>query len=241
MSIPMIWPGNPNTRLTDPSNGTRGRKRFDPMTRYAIDQDGCWLWQGFVNDQGYGQCWAGSAHRHFYTKLVGAIPTGKHLDHVCHDPSICAGGPACKHRRCVNPEHLKVVTPRENVMRSNSFVVEHANATHCPYGHPYEGENLVILPAQRTCRACLHRRWLQSHAKNRSRIASVGDLTDSESRVLAAFSVARTDEEAAHVLGVVRQTVQTRRGALHRGGLVEQVGTKPIARGVRPALLWRAT
>lgn len=245
MTVPTVYPGSPRARATDPidqSNGTRGNPRIDPMTRYVVDEEGCWLWQGYVDDKGYGRCWTGGAHRHFYTKLVGPIPRGLHLDHVCHDPSICVGGDACKHRRCVNPDHLSPTTPRENVLRSNSFVASNAAATHCPEGHPYEGDNLVVYPKQRTCKTCLSRRWNAAHQRDRERVARRGSLTDPERAVLREITRSGpiTDAEVASALGVRRQTITVRRGALARGGLVREVGTRAIVPGTRPAVLWSA-
>lgn len=75
---------------------------------------GCWLWTGSCLPTGYGQvgCRVGgktyvsSAHRVAYRFVVGPIPAGLQLDHLC------------RVRRCVNPAHLEPVTPRENVRRS---------------------------------------------------------------------------------------------------------------------------
>ena len=57
-----------------------------------------------------------------YSWLVGAIPHGYDIDHVCHNAAAvagrCAGGDSCIHRRCVNPDHLEPVTRRENTLRS---------------------------------------------------------------------------------------------------------------------------
>lgn len=52
-----------------------------------------------------GPEWIG-AHRHSYQSLVGSIPDGLHLDHLCRVPA------------CVNPEHLEPVTLAENNRRA---------------------------------------------------------------------------------------------------------------------------
>jgi hypothetical protein len=70
--------------------------------------DGCWMWTGTLN-KGYGMFSFGGktrrAHRFAYEALVGPIPEGLALDHLCRNPA------------CVNPAHLEPVTWRENVYR----------------------------------------------------------------------------------------------------------------------------
>lgn len=70
----------------------------------------CWLWQGRWGTQnGYGLVRHGArkqwlVHRLVWTLLVCAIPPSMVLNHKC------------RRRRCVNPTHLEILTPRENVM-----------------------------------------------------------------------------------------------------------------------------
>jgi HNH endonuclease len=72
--------------------------------------ESCWLWTGALA-KGYGQ-FGGTrkqriqAHRWAYQELVGSIPEGLELDHLC------------RVRRCVNPAHLEPVTHSVNIMRS---------------------------------------------------------------------------------------------------------------------------
>ena len=75
--------------------------------RLDVAPDGCWLWRGRVDRWGYGKDCAGlPAHRSAYRALVGEIPTGLVLDHLCHV------------RACCNPAHLEPVTPEENQRRA---------------------------------------------------------------------------------------------------------------------------
>lgn len=110
--------------------------------------DTCWLWTGSLDRYGYGrfnpsrpEAW--SAHRYAYLTLVGLIPDGQQLDHLC------------RVRRCVNPAHLEPVTSRENTMRGETPAAINARKTHCPKGHEYTAENTrVSADGERNCRVC---------------------------------------------------------------------------------------
>lgn len=104
---------------------------------------GCFLWIGFIDYNGYGKFSWKWAHRLAYELFVGPIPRGLVIDHIC---SV---------RSCVNPDHLRAVTQKENientVARGRHF---YARRTHCPNGHPYSGDNLCTHTRQRVCLAC---------------------------------------------------------------------------------------
>lgn len=107
----------------------------------------CWLWNGPRNARGYGLTPAkhGSklAHRLIYELLVGPVPPGMELDHLC------------RQRGCVNPNHLKVCTHFENATAPGSRIGRHnATKTHCPAGHEYLVDNSYIHKGKRNCRKC---------------------------------------------------------------------------------------
>ena len=116
-----------------------------------VDASGdCWIWTGRKNDKGYGILfWEGAtrlAHRVAYELLAGPITEGLEPDHLC------------RVRSCVNPDHLELVTHRENCRRGVGFAGSHARATHCPQGHPYDMANTMSLKnGWRDCREC-HKR-----------------------------------------------------------------------------------
>ena len=111
--------------------------------------DTCWLWTASA-DRGYGQIYAGGrlgktllAHRVAYEMLVGPIPEGLHLDHLC------------RVTLCVNPNHLEPVTPRENTLRGESSMAKRARQTECLRGHPLSGANLYTnSKGGRSCKIC---------------------------------------------------------------------------------------
>jgi hypothetical protein len=107
----------------------------------------CWLWTGSFDSGGYGRLRIGQrkyslAHRFSYQLFVGPVPEGLHLDHLC------------RVRSYVNPEHLEPVTRKENILRGMGAAAANARKTHCPAGHPYEGDNLRSSQYGRQCRAC---------------------------------------------------------------------------------------
>ena len=73
---------------------------------------GCWVFGGAVDRYGYGSARLKGrtfiVHRFVYDRLVGPIPDGMDLDHLCRQT-----------RRCCNPAHLEPVEPSENSRRAN--------------------------------------------------------------------------------------------------------------------------
>lgn len=70
----------------------------------------CWTWQGSLSC-GYGKfsvnCRPVSAHRFAYESAHGAIAPGYQVDHTC------------RQRACVRPDHLRLVTHKQNGEHSN--------------------------------------------------------------------------------------------------------------------------
>lgn len=109
--------------------------------------NGCWLWQGRTGSDGYGLVTNGyrnqlRAHRAAYAYMVGPIPDGLTIDHLC------------RVRACVNPAHLEPVTAIENSRRAATFVAY--QRTQCRLGHPLPRH---IPGRHRSCVSCARERY----------------------------------------------------------------------------------
>lgn len=107
----------------------------------------CWEWTAYIDPAGYGRfrlrTHSAYAHRVSYELLVGPIPDGLTLDHLC------------RNTRCVNPDHLEPVTQGENSRRARRFASRSAAPrTHCKRGHAFDLANTYHGPRGRNCREC---------------------------------------------------------------------------------------
>lgn len=131
--------------------------------------DGCWIWRGATSAKsGYGHVRVPvrksttSAHRAAYVLSGGVLIEGWQVDHLC------------RVRNCVNPEHLELVTARENHLRSYCPSAVNRLKTHCKRGHEFTEENTYwyvnIDPPRRRCRACYaewNRDWQKPYRARR--------------------------------------------------------------------------
>jgi hypothetical protein len=113
----------------------------------------CWNWTAGKCKQGYGGFNAGNprrklqAHRVSYATLVGVIPQGLEVDHLCRNTS------------CVNPDHLEPVTGEVNRRRMfpvMPWAITGKDKTgYCKHGHEYTEDNTYYYKDGRTdCRTC---------------------------------------------------------------------------------------
>ena len=135
------------------SKGAPLRERLERFTE-LIPFHACWEWTGATNGLGYGQLGMSRghrprnvyAHRVSYELSRGSIPEGMEVDHLCHNP------------RCVNPDHLQIVSHQDNMRRSKA-----ATKTACKRGHDWTDPRNVYFRKNGTryCAECARTRWLR--------------------------------------------------------------------------------
>lgn len=115
------------------------KERFDSKW---IEKNGCFLWQGPLDKDGYGTFYFRRknrrAHRVAYYYTIGDIPQGMMVDHICGN------------RHCVKPDHLRLLTPKENALDGRGLGAINAKKTHCKQGHPFDRK----YGKQRYCSIC---------------------------------------------------------------------------------------
>lgn len=158
-----IWRKRNGMDMDAPPGSTRGRKKPWPERFWEkVDKCGdeeCWPWLASLNDAGYGQIAIDGrphrAHRVSYELMVGPIPDGLVLDHLC------------RNRQCVNPRHLEPVTDKINIQRAAPFRA-YEQRTSCPSGHEYTPENTRIdTEGYQRCRTCERRDSLAGYYRRR--------------------------------------------------------------------------
>lgn len=125
---------------------------------------GCWLWTGALTAQGYGLTTFRTSnkpsyiHRTVFELLVGGIPEGLELDHVC------------RVRTCANPAHLDPVTHRENLLRSPiAPAAINAGKTHCKRNHEFDTP--YVPGRKRRCQICMNEAARGRPRKSAERLA----------------------------------------------------------------------
>ena len=126
--------------------------RFWRKVERSANAGMCWVWNGARIGSGYGTIKVDAkpmlAHRIAYELVRGqTIPHGMELDHLC------------RNRACVNPDHLEVVTHKQNLLRGLGVGSMNAAKTKCIHGHEFTDENTRRSPIgpngnRRACRAC---------------------------------------------------------------------------------------
>ena len=137
--------------------------------KVQVNPGACWLWTGSKDPgYGYGRFGVGYrkertlktvlAHRYLYEAMVGKVPDGLELDHLCRNPS------------CVNPSHLQPISKSENSLRGDN---RNRRKTHCPRGHPYD-----VRIFGRACSICIN----TSRRASRERKRNIKKSSDVQNR-----------------------------------------------------------
>ncbi len=120
-----------------------------------------WEWMAYKNADGYGQLGLNGkvfyAHRVSYTMLIGIPDVGMVIDHLCRNP------------KCVNPDHLQVVSFRTNTLRGRG-----GHKSICCHGHALTPDNVYHpphAPTQRMCRACMKESKMRLKESQRERLS----------------------------------------------------------------------
>lgn len=130
----------------------------------TVNVDGCWIWIGGLERKGYARFRSEKGnkvftHRWAYELLVGPIPEGLTIDHLCRTTSCC------------NPAHLEPVTDIENIARGTQGDWQ-KRKTHCYKGHEFSALNTYVNPqGHRSCRTCQRALGRIHDAKRRAKNA----------------------------------------------------------------------
>lgn len=146
-------------------NNAKSKVLFDYEDRGYISC--CWIWRRSISGSGYGRYRRSQAHRAFYEMIIGEIPVGLVLDHLC------------RQRACVNPHHLEPVTELENIRRGIAGDVNRKRLSSqmaCRNGHAFDEQNTLTRMRDgvvgRRCRKCMKiydRRSKQKAKTNRGK------------------------------------------------------------------------
>ena len=146
------------------------RNRFDEKWM-PEPNTGCWLWTA-ANNRGYGliglSAKEGPVSAHSVAMyLYRGVPLwtsnkDMHWDHVCRTPS------------CVNPDHLRLISNKENVLCGNGPSAKNLKKTHCNKGHEFTLQNTAIRTRSdgrklRRCRECEKIQSKSYHERNREK------------------------------------------------------------------------
>jgi hypothetical protein len=108
---------------------------------------GCWIWTGTKRGNGYGTFW-------FQGRLVAAHRMALFLRKGVALRGSLVADHLCRNTMCVNPDHLEMVTVKENCLRGIGAAGVNARKTHCRRGHELAGKNLRIINNKRYCKTC---------------------------------------------------------------------------------------
>jgi hypothetical protein len=128
----------------------------DYLSEKIVTDEGCWTLKSNLNRAGYTKVVIKSKQSLLHRLVMEPVSTDMDVDHVCHNEATangnCEGGITCRHRRCFNPEHLRLATRSENLSASSRAFW---NQESCPSGHLRSEENMFMDTYGRpVCKPC---------------------------------------------------------------------------------------
>ena len=136
------------------------------VSRVRVDKNGCWISTYSIASHGYAQIgWQDkgyrqvvTAHRAAWTHVHGQIPPGMTVDHIC------------RVRPCVNPDHLRVMSNRDNARGGGGLHLTPPTPTDesCQRGHVV----LLYPSGAKHCRECAQE-WAR-RKRHRQQVARSG-------------------------------------------------------------------
>ena len=132
------------------------------LTRTEVNGS-CLLWVGAIN----------KVTKYGYTSISGKISSVHRAAWILyHKQEIPIGlviHHTCNNKTCINPEHLRCITQKENLSQKDGLIMgnilRQKNKTHCPYGHTYTEVLEMKRGSLRTHRIC--RECRNSHSRER--------------------------------------------------------------------------
>jgi len=158
--LPELWRGR-----DDLNYNSQAFRTLPPMERVILRsewQGPCVVYGGGMHPDGYGSIghnkkrWL--VHRLMWELLVGPIPDGLTLDHLC------------RNRICWWPDHLEVVPHGVNTTRGFGPAGKYIRRTHCKHGHEYTPRNTYMRGNSRTCRTCRNIKSAEIRARKRTAV-----------------------------------------------------------------------
>lgn len=114
-----------------------------------ITDDGCWIWTGLLDKDGYG-----ILSTSYFKMSVHRIAAFIWLKDFTEDQQALHKI-TCPRKNCFNPDHLYSGTHQDNMNDIKTLKSHHnTKKTQCPKGHEYTEENTYLDSRKRKCKKC---------------------------------------------------------------------------------------